>query len=203
MTEWAILLVLAPAIVVPVVLLFGFAGCDWVFGLTPLISIDVEANSSSTVTVRGSFDDDVESFRIEQRRGGETTTIAHDAPASLLVVANLDPATAYEFRVRGVSGDGDTSNWTNWAMVTTFPLGTTFESVLQGDEADWRGYSLVQRIEPGRLTTSGSRVQLTLRASSVGSGRSSCRPGGARGAAAIPGPVHRRPRTSNANVGWP
>jgi hypothetical protein len=33
MTEWLILLLLVPAIVVPVVLLVGFAGCDRFFGL--------------------------------------------------------------------------------------------------------------------------------------------------------------------------
>jgi hypothetical protein len=33
MTEWLILLLLVPVIVVPVVLLFGFAGCDKVWGL--------------------------------------------------------------------------------------------------------------------------------------------------------------------------
>ena len=33
MTEWLILLLLVPAVVVPVVLLVGFAGCDGVFGL--------------------------------------------------------------------------------------------------------------------------------------------------------------------------
>jgi hypothetical protein len=33
--EWLILLLLVPAILVPIVLLCGFAGCDIVFGLTP------------------------------------------------------------------------------------------------------------------------------------------------------------------------
>jgi hypothetical protein len=33
MAEWLLLLLLVPAIVVPVVLLVGFAGCNQVFGL--------------------------------------------------------------------------------------------------------------------------------------------------------------------------
>ena len=35
MMEWLILCLLVPAVVVPVVLLWGFVGCNWIFGLDP------------------------------------------------------------------------------------------------------------------------------------------------------------------------
>jgi hypothetical protein len=59
MGEWLILLVLVPAIVVPVVLLAGFAGCDKVWGLPhiadqPVLLIEhaVGISGSGGLTVR-------------------------------------------------------------------------------------------------------------------------------------------------------
>jgi hypothetical protein len=48
------------------------------------------------------------------------------------------------------------------------PLISLSESLI-ADSAGWEGYCLVQRIEPVRLSRSGTRVKLTLRASSVSS----------------------------------
>jgi hypothetical protein len=41
------------------------------------------------------------------------------------------------------------------------------ETLIADDPKDWQGYCLVQRIEAVRLSLSGKRVRLTLRASSV------------------------------------
>lgn len=43
----------------------------------------------------------------------------------------------------------------------------TFSETLNADDPGWEGYCLVQRIEAVRLSRSGTRVKLTLRASSV------------------------------------
>jgi hypothetical protein len=43
----------------------------------------------------------------------------------------------------------------------------TFSETLGNNEADWEGCCLVQRIEPVRLSRSGSSVRLTFRASSL------------------------------------
>jgi hypothetical protein len=42
----------------------------------------------------------------------------------------------------------------------------TFSETLTADDPGWQGYCLVQRIEAVRLSSSGARVKLTLRASS-------------------------------------
>jgi hypothetical protein len=44
-----------------------------------------------------------------------------------------------------------------------------FSESLIADDVEWEGYCLVQRIEPVRLSRSGTQVKLTLRASSVSS----------------------------------
>ena len=53
MAEWLILLLLVPAIVVPVVLLVGFAGCNQVFGLKETVNfppvIDEARGVSGTI----------------------------------------------------------------------------------------------------------------------------------------------------------
>ena len=44
----------------------------------------------------------------------------------------------------------------------------SFSETLSAEDANWQGYCLVQRIEPVRLSRSGTQVELTLRAGSVG-----------------------------------
>jgi hypothetical protein len=47
MSEWLILLLIVPAVVVPVVLLVGFAGCNQVFGLDPTTQASLLAHRVS------------------------------------------------------------------------------------------------------------------------------------------------------------
>ena len=49
MTEWLLLLLLVPAIVVPVVLLFGFAGCGFE-GYVPLSAPIIESAIGTSVS---------------------------------------------------------------------------------------------------------------------------------------------------------
>jgi hypothetical protein len=53
MAEWLTLVLLVPAIVVPVVLVFGFAGCGFRAGSTSPPSIDATAGKSfNTIRVK-------------------------------------------------------------------------------------------------------------------------------------------------------
>jgi hypothetical protein len=54
-----------------------------------------------------------------------------------------------------------------WLNIETLPSFETFSETLTEDEAGWEGYCLVQRVEPIRLSQSGTHVRLTLRASSA------------------------------------
>jgi hypothetical protein len=54
-----------------------------------------------------------------------------------------------------------------WLNIETLPSLETFSETLTANEGGWEGYCLVQRIEPIRLSQSGTHVRLTLRASSA------------------------------------
>jgi hypothetical protein len=58
MAEWLILLLLVPAIVVPVVLLVGFTGCTFVpnIGVPTIVFADALSDSSIAVKWYGNFD---------------------------------------------------------------------------------------------------------------------------------------------------
>src|SRR5262249_15864473 len=63
------------------------------------------------------------------------------------------------------SGDEKQSNPVS---ATTPPFQTTFtQQTLPNPDGGWQGWTLVQRIEAARLTTSGTQVRITLQASSA------------------------------------
>jgi hypothetical protein len=69
---------------------------------------------------------------------------------------------------------GEVSSWWNKTIEGLFQFiaallkpHVTFSETLTANEDGWEGYCLVQRIEPVRLSLSGNRVRLTMRASSV------------------------------------
>jgi hypothetical protein len=72
--------------------------------------------------------------------------------------------------VRGFLSDGRISDWSSSVSATTQPqplFQPTFQETLTSDDDGRQGYTLVQRIEPTRLTTSGTQVIITLQASST------------------------------------
>jgi fibronectin type III domain protein len=192
MTEWLILSLLVPAIVVPIVLLTGFAGCDVVYDLerppltVPMID-SVEGTSGKAIAVTWTYShNDVTHFDIERRKLPESTVEdeIHVSVADVKMPGTnihtltddnrnrgLKGETAYEYRVRAI-GDGQETEWSTPVSGATFPFQPTFTwtqtEVDNGeDRTGWQGYSLIQRIEPSRLSRSGEQVRITLRASSA------------------------------------
>jgi hypothetical protein len=168
MAEWLILLVLVPAIVVPVVLLVGFAGCGFEHGLGPRPVIESAVATGSS------------SIRLAWRCCGQTgvrhefkrTKLPGEIEERLFDAVSYDdtgllPATSYVYRLRHVSSDGEI-NESHPVAGTTLSFTTFDETSLLQEEAGWEGHCLVQRIEAARLSTSGTLVCLTLHASSVG-----------------------------------
>jgi hypothetical protein len=184
MAEWLILLLLVPAVVVPVVLLVGFAGCDRVFGLhrlpsTPPAIVSAEGKSASVITLAWTYDGSAAKFEFERTKLPEQSTDTFKAASSPYDDNNqdqgLEPETNYLYRVRAILSDGEFSEWSSDAPDvpgSTLPFETTFawtseEQALSRDSAGWEGFCLVQRIEASRLSKSGTLVKLTVRASSV------------------------------------
>ncbi len=173
MAEWAILLVLVPAVVIPVVLLVGFAGCFTKPDRPnpfPFI-VRAEGSSRSTIALEWTFvDPSSATFEIEPtKQGGNPPLPVIGAPASPADVPNLDEGSTYDVRVRAVYGDGDTSPWS--PVVSGATLSVTFDTAADvgpaGDQPAM-GFCVVQRIEQVRLDTSGTRVRIVLRGPAAG-----------------------------------
>ena len=123
MTEWLILLLLVPAVVVPVVLLAGFAGCTFEAGIAQTVVLkSADGTSESAITLTWTWNGAAGvTFEYERTKGGTTTilpatsSLSHDD-------TGLDPATSYDYRVRVVFSDAP-GGWSN--MVTGTTLAST------------------------------------------------------------------------------
>jgi hypothetical protein len=174
MAEWLILLLLVPAIVVPVVLLVGFAGCSFRHGTAaplPPTMVSAIGKSVRVIALTWTYADPDAGppkwFEVERTKLPELTVDPLFEASSPLDDQGLEPATSYSYRVRAVFSDGATSSWSESVVGTTLSFEETFSETLIKDDANWEGYCLVQRIEAVRLSRSGTEVKLTLRASSV------------------------------------
>jgi hypothetical protein len=121
MTEWLLLVLLVPGIVVPVVLLCGFAGCNAIYGLEPTVPIkpgpviDSISQTVSAITLTWMVDQGATSIAFERMKLDE---MGHPVGASqsLPVVAldvtlppttvrdddGLEASTTYRYTARAV-----------------------------------------------------------------------------------------------------
>ena len=178
MLEWLILAIVVPAVVVPVVLLAGFAGCDRVFGLhrleppPPVITVSA-ATGLDTIALAWTFGYDFNGFEIERTALPDETVDTIEVDSFSHADTGLTPGTIYLYRIRARKANDEYTGWSAPASAKTFSFQTTFEwkgyeEVYARDTAGWEGYCLVQRIEPIRLSKSGAKVRVTLRTSSMG-----------------------------------
>jgi hypothetical protein len=196
MAEWLILLLVVPAIVVPVVMLVGFAGCQVLFPVDdyrngqeqefgdPIID-SAFGKSVNIITLKWKYDNPATAkFEFERTKlpddGHPPPTFLVPVPTTFEFddigddIGGLEAETSYLYRVRAKNNiDEAISTWSDKVAGTTLSFQETFnaesqpESQLTLDEGGWEGNCLVQRIEPARLMLSGTPVRLTLRASSL------------------------------------
>lgn len=182
--DWLLLLLLIPAVIVPVVLLYGFAGCAAVYGLhtvypptapknlTAAPSASVDAGSS--VTLAWENTDGTEAQIERAMDGGDFTPLPDPSDPTKVLVVNgesftdtgLTPGATFIYQVR-TNKNGDTSDdATNAVAVTTFK--TAFyvpinDVVASTDQPGDIGYTVVQILANTLLQASGTLVNLTLR----------------------------------------
>jgi hypothetical protein len=122
MGDWLILLLLVPAIVAPIVLLLGFAGCKFEHGTQdPNLALDSAVGTSpTTINLTWSYDTaQIVTFNFVRLRlpdrteqgtfpvaaspasGGGRTIQSYDDPDVLM------PGTSYEYTVDGLFADGE------------------------------------------------------------------------------------------------
>ena len=171
MAEWLTLLLVIPAIIVPVVLLVGFAACDRVFGLDsfapgPPVIDSATGKDLTTITLVWEWGGTAQKFEFE-RTDPDGNVVNFDvlAPATSHDDPGLAPGTTFTYRVRAYDTSGDPTDWS--APVTGATLAAAYAKTLTTDSVNWQGYTLVQRIEAAQLAASGPRVRINVQAGSA------------------------------------
>jgi hypothetical protein len=173
MAEWLTLLLLVAAIIVPVVLLAGFAACDRVFGVSrfpPTVPIidSATGKDGATITLIWHWDTPAEKYQFERTDpDGNVANFDAPAPAAPFDDTGLTPGTTYQYRVRGYDTSGELSNWSAPVSGATLAFATAYAKTLTADSVNWQGYTLVQRIEAAQLGATGPHVRISVQAGSA------------------------------------
>jgi hypothetical protein len=181
--EWLLLLLLVPAIVTPVVLLYGFAGCGFEVSVGPGAPADptnvhVASKDLDHITLKWDYPDsppEPVTFEVEINATdppGQTFGIPNPQTPQEFSHTGLSEGKVFEFRVRAVqASDPKESNWvpTVPPRVATLSFQTAFGPItLTNNDGGNDGACTVQRIEPASLLLGGSKVRLTLRGPTAG-----------------------------------
>jgi hypothetical protein len=167
--EWVVLLALGAAVLIPAVLLLGFAGCyspptpD-----TPMI-LSVRGASLTSIEVDWTRAGPYTGWVVEVTRPGDAP-FELPSPETSLVVPDLETGVLYRFRVKTVATGLEDSPYsppvdgTTLSQAFNFPFDPPFVSDTPGAE----GLCLILRIEAAQVLKSGPRVSLTLLGPSAG-----------------------------------
>jgi Fibronectin type III domain len=174
--EWLILLLLAPAVVVPVVGLWGFAGCNFehgAFATSVVAPVNLQAVAKSDQRVDLNWeqgDTNTVSYRIDRAPdGGGFVTIADNVTDTNFVDDNgLMPNTKYFYEVRTIVADSSLSDPAE-TNAKTFALAFQIDPALPPlDHADTGNFCYVQRISAAKLLADGSKLRLQVWGSPAG-----------------------------------
>lgn len=164
--EWFVLLVVVPLILVPVVLLWGFSGCDFQEGVLPVDAPqNLRATGISTNEIVLTWDPTLVSYSSVtyeiQLANGEP--LATQSGATYLH-GSLAEGTAYFYRVRAIrEADGHPSPWSEAEGRTR---AVAFQKTLTTPQSGFENMCLVQRIN--KLQYPGTRLWITLRCPASG-----------------------------------
>jgi hypothetical protein len=172
--EWLILLLLAPAIVVPVVLLFGFAGCSFSAPIgggddppppavtPPTVTAEPKNVDHITVSWQNTDPNPATQYRFVRIKGTVTEKDSNLAASPTTVEdTGLDVATVYTYQVSTTTANGTSD--------PTSVMASTFQPTFQANPAatsqpGFAGdFCYVQRITAGKLSASGAKVGIKVR----------------------------------------
>ena len=174
---WLVLVLLVPAIVVPIVLLFGFAGCSYDpqrVASAPTIVSAIPLDASSVELQWTDSNGVPATYQIERTTGT-------DPPSAPFAVVSTSPpdqphrfvdspptgGPKFSYRVRTIiTSDGETTAFSDRASVETWRR--VFTSPLQqgGVNESVAGHCIVQRVSPGSLAHPGNLILLSIRGAS-------------------------------------
>jgi hypothetical protein len=186
--EWLILCLVSLAVVIPIVLLWGFAGCDYVFLAEPDLPaatapVNLVATPLSLTAVSLSWektDPDTVRYQVERLdpNAPDFVPIATDVAVETFDdSAGLVAGATYSYRVRAVDANGNASEPPSKTVQVDLFFKTAFErtgleTVQSVNQSGLDGFSLVQRMTGApaspRLLLGGANVKITLRGSTAG-----------------------------------
>lgn len=177
-TDWLLLAALVAATLFPVILLWGYAGCNWVFGLdetrvVPSVPVNLQGRPTAIDTVELTWEYNSSypaTFELERIKEGEIIPVFLTTPALSFIDNGLEEGATYFYRVRAVetAPEGLTSDWSIQITVMVLPFQQCFGASLDISQAGLEGYCFVQRIEPPRLFLGGNVVRIILRGATSG-----------------------------------
>jgi hypothetical protein len=173
--EWLILLFLAPAIVVPVVLLFGFAGCSYspvrvdpdpdppLPVTPPTVTADPKNVDHITVTWQNTDPRPATKYRFVRIKGAVTEVdLQKDASITSVEDTGLDAATDYTYQVSTTTADGTSDPTT--VTPSTFQPAFQVDPVAPTHQPGFAGdFCYVQRIRADKVVASGGKVGIKVR----------------------------------------
>ena len=171
--EWLILCLLVPAIVVPVVLLWGFTGCDRIYGVSlPQLPPDLTATPIAIDAIRLDWViSEMDSLRFEISRAKDDgpyellSTVS--SPTLSFVDTPLESGITYNYFINAAfSDDSDNkSPPSNIASARTLAFVADLSMPQNIAPAD---YCFVQRISAAKLHNNGTKVRITLQGAPSG-----------------------------------
>lgn len=179
--DWLILILVVPALVVPVVLLCGFAGCDIVFGLdrppprpplappTPPVAVTATAIDLDRILLTWEYmDPPPESVTFQVRRTGGSSGLPQPPPTSEMTQedAGLEEGTAYFYQVKAIRDsdqvESELSDAVSASTLEWEPIFTTANITPNPSNGNNQADNcIVQRVNGN--TKNGIFVRVTLR----------------------------------------
>jgi hypothetical protein len=182
--EWLIVLLLVPAIVAPVVVLYGFSGCsfqrgDGATGPADPSEVEVASKDLDRITLGWKYLDtppEPVTFEVEINATNPPGTTGIPQTTLEFSHTGLQEGKIFEYRVRAVrTSDQAPSNWVPDPALraATLSFQTAFQATLANNDGGNNGACTVQRIEPASLLLGGTlpannRVRITLRGPTAG-----------------------------------
>jgi fibronectin type III domain protein len=170
--EWLVLLLVAPAVLVPIVLLYGFAGCKFTPPRPgPSVPV-VTATPKNVDRITVSWQNTETEFMVTGyhfvRKLGDAIEKDDEVDASVTEVEDtgLTAFTDYTYEVSAITTGGTSGPGT--AMVTTFERALAVTVPPQDQTVVPDNYCFVHRIAGGQLLADGGKVAFKVRGAPAG-----------------------------------
>jgi hypothetical protein len=168
--EWLTLLIVVPALVIPIVILLGFAGCEFKPGAfsaavaAPVLTRARPLSDAATIRIEWT-NSNADPVEFEVDRMPEGPGPAFQGNATFFEDTMLRPGDTYSYKVRAKRlADGQYSEYSETA--TAAPWANAFNANLAagGTDVVVTNTCVVQRFDDKSLARGGNRVAVTLQA---------------------------------------